>query len=344
MDKTKLAICMEDEEYEARFVKCVMNHYKESYEIHIVDDIEKIAEEQKREFHVIVTGDDSGNTFCDGEAMVRLVLQENAIEHVPDSEDNVFYTEKYQEVYKIMEVLEQAVVQQSSQKIYQVGRTTTQLIGVFSLEKEGMQIPFTALLAEILGDRNRVLVIDLQPFSGFSVELDTEENALGMEDLMTIATTENYTSNRLAASIGHEQKWDYVYPVRNVQCLAEANVELYRKIIEILQKERGYEQVILNFGAVFPGVGELMEDCQQFYVLTERKEESSWREENFLHEMRCRGKEGFLQKFTWMEIQARFVKERSWRQLAKSWLWSELGDQLRERNWMESGNSNGAYM
>lgn len=342
MDKTKLAICIEDEEYEARFVKCVMNHYKESYEIHVFSSINEVVQEQKREFQVIITGDGNELREKTVENYLLFVLQECVVETNPSSKENVFYIEKYQEVYKIMEELEKVVSQRHAQKGGRAGSRQTQLIGVFSLVKESLQMPFTALLAEILGERNRVLVIDIQSFSGFATELEGDEEALGMEDLMAVATTGNYTSNRLAASIGREQKWDFIYPAKNTQCLVEADGTLYQKILEILEKERGYDQVIINFGAVFPGVVEFMTQCQQMYFLTERKEERNWREENFFRELGLQGREDFLQKILWIEEPVLLVKNRTWRQLAKSWLWSELGDKLREINWMENGN--GAYM
>lgn len=340
MDKTKLAICIEDEEYKSRFARCVMHHYKDSYEIHIVDNIQEIEEGGKPE--VIIIGDDTNINLYDWQELIILVLQEDVTEETSVLNERVLYTEKYQEVYKIMEVLKKAVLQQPMQSVYQAGRKETQFIGVFSLQEEEMQMPFTALLADVLGENNRVLVVDVQPFSGFVIELEPKEQTLGMEDLMAVATTEHYTSNRLAASIGHEPKWDYVYPVKNAQCLVEADGMLYQKMVEILVKEWGYEQVIFNLGEVFSGMVEWMELCQQFYILTRRKEERSWREEAFFQEMKCRGKEEFLQKLIWMEVPKPLIKERSWREMASTWLWSELGDRLRELHWVEY--KDGSYM
>lgn len=346
MDKTKIAICIGDAEYETRFVKCVMNHYKDSYEIHVFRDILSIKQKkeeeggQRKKFHIVVTDEKETDSFCNLEETVYLVLQEYAagqkeIQLEKNVQEHVFYTEKYQEVYKIMEVLEQIIAQNSAHKMCYAEDTNTQLIGVFSMEKESMQMPFTALLAEVLGDRNRVLVFDLQPFSGFSTEINVEENALGMEDLMAVAMTEVYTGNRLAASIGHEQKWDYVFPVRNVQCLAEVDVEVYRKMVRILQKERGYQYVILNFGATFSGMLELMEDCRFVYFLTEGKEEYSWREASFFQELRQYKKEEVLHRLIRTEVPVQILKEKTWRNLAKVWLWGELGDHIRELNWVE---------
>lgn len=336
MEKTKLAICMEDEEYRTRFVQCVMNHYKDSFEIHVVNHIQDFTAGQNKEVGVIITGDGKEINQGDFEGTAFLVLQEEVLQEEALSE-NVYYTEKYQEVYKIIENVEKIAKGKNYSVKKRIERREMQQVGIFSLGKEVMQIPFAALLAEILGESSRVLVMDIQPFSGLAMEVETEDS-LGMEDMMSIATTENYTVNRLAASIGHEQKWDFIYPVKNFTCLTEVGAELYHKILDILQKEQSYDYVIINFGAVFPGMVEFMESCHQMYLLTDKKEERNWREKSFLAEMSAHGRVDFLKRICWLEIPMEFVREKSWQQLTKNWLWSELGDKLRELYWMENRN------
>ncbi len=340
MEKTKLAICMEDEEYKQRFVKCVMKHYKELFEIHVVNELCELETENAEEFGVVIIGDDNEKRVDSLKKQVYLVLQEGCEREKRSTNENVHYTEKYQEVYKIMEELQKAV----SDTIYKINkgveRGRIQKIGVFSLAKEAMQIPFAALLAEILGEKDHVLVVDLQPFSGMSAEVETE-GILGMEDLISIASTENYTKKRLLASIGHEEKWEYVYPAKNVSCFSEVGLETYQKMLEILETEQGYTCEIINFGGNFPGIVELMESCQQIYILTEG-EERNYREHTFLEEMRRRGKTAVLQKIIWMEIPKERIRFYSWKQIWKQWLWSSLGDTLRERYWVE--NTDGTDM
>ena len=85
---------------------------------------------------------------------------------------------------------------------------------------------------------------------------------------------------------------------------------------------------------MFAGMLELMESCNQFHMLTERKEEKNYREQAFIKELRCRGKDFLLQKIIWTEIPAEIIREISWEQLFKHWLWGTMGDSLRERYWM----------
>lgn len=333
MAKTKLAVCIEDEEYRNRFVECVMKHYKELFEIHIVNHAQELMADKKDFFDVIIAGDDKEIVPKEiKESALFFLVEEN--QRKDSLEKNIFYTEKYQEVYKIMEEVEKAIAEKMYYRYSQTATADSFQIGVFSLGKESMQIAFAALLAEILGENHKVLVMDIQPYSGLSMEIETED-ILGMEDLMSIATTQNYTENRVAGSIGHEQKWDYIYPVKNVSCLAEADGELYQKILDLIQTKKQYNHVIINFGVVCSGIIEFMEKCQKIYILTEKKEEKNWREINFISEMNLHGKEHLLQNICWVEIPARSIREKSWRQQAKNWLWNELGDFIRKQFWME---------
>ena len=327
MEKMKLGVCIEDEEYQTRFVRCILKHYKASYEVHILED--KCSEEV---FDVIIMDEDSQDARITKETSIVFVLEENShYEHKEESEP-FFYVEKYQEVYKIMEELEKKAAKALIKK--KSGIRDAQVVGICSLDKAGSQMPFTALLAETLGEKQRVLVIDLQPYSGFDTDISSDENSLGIEDMISLSTTGNYTRSRLMASIGHEQKWDYVYPARNMMCLLELDGSIYQNLIEILQKEMEYDWIIVNFGTLFLGNYMLLESCQACYFLSDRKEERSWRERSFVEALHGKKQENFLEKIIWIQVPKEQIRELSWRAWMKNWLWSELGDEVRERNWV----------
>lgn len=332
MEKSKLAICMEDEEYKQRFVNCVMKHYKELFEIHVVNELCELGTNADEKFEAVIIGDDYETDADIFQKQVWVVLKEDNREQ--DAKENVYFAEKYQEVYKIMEVLQKAISGKNGTVHRQTKGKMPLRIGVFSLGKESLQIPFAALLAEIMGEDHHVLVMDLQPFSGLSMEIETE-GVLGMEDLISIASTENYTIHRLFASIGHEQKWEYIYPVKNTICLAEVETDTYKKMLKILELEQGYTCEIINFGAIFPGVFELMESCQQIHILTEKEGEPNYRENTFIKELYRRGKDMLLKKLMWTEIPVQRVRNCSWKQICKQWMWNSLGDSLREIYWVK---------
>ena len=335
MEKVCLVVCMEDEEYQSRFIKCMMNHYKDVYELHVLKDMDYISSMDRKESVIVIVSDrKEAETFA--EESRRVVLLQEDVEESLSENEYVQCTQKYQEVYKIVDKIDILVEKKHKGNMYRKGKKHTRIIGVYSLEKEEMQIPFCVLLAEVMADQRDVLLMDLQPFSGLAMEQEETNVSFGLEDLLTVATTEVYTSNRLKASIGREQNWDYIYPAKNIACLAEAGEEIYQKMLEILFKERDYQYVIVNFGAIFPGVLDFMDQCDGFYFLKARGESFNWRETSFLDEMGRLGKTEFLRKITKIEIPMEFIREKSWRQVAKSWLWGELGDLLRSQIWMEN--------
>ena len=76
MNKTKLAICMKDLEYQKRFVNCFMNHYKHQYELHVFTNLEQLSSVDSLEYAVIITGEyttDELAVFVEkGEIILRL--------------------------------------------------------------------------------------------------------------------------------------------------------------------------------------------------------------------------------------------------------------------------------
>ena len=333
MEKTKLAVCMEDEEYRQRFVRCMIKHYKDLFEIHVVNKVCELHTQENETIRAVIVGDDNDKYLEFSKDYICLVLQEVRKECL-DINENIYYTDKYQEVYKIVKELQKVITKKTDDFSICVRQKELQRIGVFSLSKESMQLPFSVLLAEILGENHEVMFIDLQPFSGFIMDLEME-GSLGMEDLMSIAAREQYTAARLNASIGHEQKWEFIYPAKNASCFSDVGLENYQKLFSLLERELAYTYEIVNFGSMCSGMLELMESCQEIYMLTEKKEERNDRENHFLEEMRYRGKENLLQKIIWMEIPMGFGRTVYWKALVKQWLWSSLGDKIRERYWVE---------
>lgn len=339
MKKEKIVVCIEDEEYQSRFVKCMMNHYKDRYEIYVVDEVTELEILLTDVKNIVIISDRETVAEDLQEKAKVLLLKEDMVEEEPSECEGIQYTSKYQEVYKIVERIEMMSEKTIGKACGKRGKKEVSMIGVFSLEKETMQLPFSVLLAETFGDKGAVLLMDLQPYSGLSMEQSELDTPFGLEDLISIASTELYTSNRLMASIGHEQRWDYIIPAKNASCLTEVDGNVYQKIIRILFSEKGYEYVIVNFGALFSGIYEFMEHCEQFYLLKARGDGCSWREKAFLEELRRQGKEEFLRKIKWIDMPKEGIRENSWNQLAKNWLWSELGDQVREQNWAVNKNA-----
>lgn len=325
MNKPKLAICMKDLEYQARFVNCFMNHYKNMYELHVFTHLDQLKEENPLVYAVIITGEytleDMMNFVERGEIILNLT--EDFVEKKDALVENFICTEKYQEVYKIAELVELL----TADKIHgqdNAPEKSYEIIGVFSLTQEAYQTPFAALLGKAYGEQQKVFVLDLQTYSGFREE---DAFSMGLEDLLSAVTTGNHSKSRILECIRHEADWDYVCPVQNNQCLAEGSKELYDALIALLVQELGYQKIIINFGSAFLGQLDMMEQSQRIYWLCGK--EPGWREEAFSKELARLERGLLLQKLQKIEIPQISNREMSWRALLEKWNWGYMGEYLR---------------
>ena len=216
-----------------------------------------------------------------------------------------------------------------------------EMIAVYSLTQEMYQAPFAALLGKIYGEQQKVLVIDLQGYSGLE-NMEEGMASMGLEDLLSVALTGNYSKSRMLECIRHESNWDYICPAQNNQCLAEGTKEVYEVMIKILVNELGYQVIIINFGTMFLGQLDMMEQCQCLYLLNGKSGEGNWREKIFENELMRLEKEHLQQVIRRVEIPQNPKREITWQPLVEQWTWGRLGELLRQGRKKE--NPYGAVM
>ena len=330
MRKTKLAICFADKEYEKRFVKCFMNHYDKMYEIHIFDSMAELIGQKGEEIPIILL---EGEHACCGFMKEQRVihLTEETIAALP-SHAGIVFIEKHQEVYKIEQIIRQSLREIGiASPTRSNGLKQVKKVGVFSLEYGSAQLPFCGVVAEEYGEQERVLLLDLQMFSGLGLEMVREETErLTIEDLLTAAVTGVYTKNSLSGAIGLEQNWEYVYPPLNIQCLAEATKETYDAMLELLTSEFDYQIVLINFGVVFDGIYEWMDSCEYVFLLVDAGIRKSEREAAFYEELKRQGKEDLYEQLIRIEMPQGIGMKDAWKRQVQKWRWGEIGDQVRK--------------
>ena len=319
---------MKDLEYQNRFVSCFMNHYNRQYELHVFTTLEQLEKIAPMEYAVIITGeysiDEMANYVERGE--ILLALAEDDLKTDEVLPQNFIYTEKYQEVYKIVEMLERLVADKT-QKQGSGGDGRT-YIGVYSMTQGIYQAPFSALLGKICGEKQKVLVLDLQEYSGLN-DMKEEPGVMGLEDLLSMSMTGNYSRGRILECIRHGANWDYVCSSQNVQSLAEGSQELYDTMLQWLVDELEYQKIIINFGTIFMGSLELMEQCQKIYLLEGKEQSGDWREAAFFEEVTRKKKDGLLKKIKKVEIPQVALRDNTWESLVENWSWSYIGEMLR---------------
>ncbi len=342
MNRIKIAICMNEGEYLTRLSGCLMNHYRSCLEIHIFTELEQIGLIASEEYQGFLISD--------------FDLEEHALKEIP--KDKIIYLgdikqkesmevvpvilDRYEEVPSIVDAI--GILVGDKESFLKTGDDKVshcKLFGVYSLNAAQLQLPFVIMLGNILAEKQRVLVVDLQENSGLS-QLGETENQIytenteigsevlsGMEDVMSMADSKKYTKARLISAIRHYRQWDYIYPVRNSECICEGNYNLYKSMLQIIEQEMRYDVVIINFGVRFQGFFRLISDCKECYFLGEGNKRT-WREKSFYEELHKREDEISSNVFVRMEMSTASGVSFSAERLADQWLWNEQGDLLRK--------------
>lgn len=324
MKKIRLGIYIEDGDYCERLTCYFMNHYKDQLEIHMYTELDQLDEIGESEIDIMLSEEIS--EWKNKQIPLVQLADEPPIEN---AEEGIYFVEKYQEVSKIIDEILKHVggeVQDLTTKGSLAG--DAKIYAVYSLAENQYQLPFAMTLASIFGDLKKVLLIDLQENSGLSKNLAQNEEH-NLDELLVMAESGRYSTNRINSCIGHFQKMDYVYPIANSECLCEISTVICNNLIQMFCKELDYDVVILNMGTRFRGFFDMLEKCEDVFLVQRRSAVSQWREYEFTQELMERGHQGVVERIKIIEPPIVTFPVSSCDKLVEQWKWNEFGDVIR---------------
>lgn len=336
MQKRKIAICIEDDEYSKRFTGCIMNHYKNMLEFHIFTGCDQLIAKSVGSLDGVIMSDcvSSSEELEEISQKLRipiiyLIDFEEELCRLQEKRGAVYIVEKYQEVNRIMdEVLSH--IGNEIRDVQECGQIhlKTRVVAVYSLAENEFQLPFAMTLGSIICEKERVLVLDLQENSGMTQLLKTEEGQ-GLEELVIMAENGRCSYGRINSCIGHMDGIDYVFPMVNSESLCDLNASICLKLINMLCQELDYEVILLNLGARFQGFYELLNRCDEIYLMQKRGGLCQWREIEFMSELSNRGYRQMIDRIERIEIPIMSNPIISCERLIEQWRWNEFGDLIR---------------
>lgn len=326
MKRVRLGLCIGDWEYGDRFASCLMNHYRDQLELHMFSQKEALQDAWKNLDAVILADhlDGESITGCEIPQIYLFDGDENVDKYV---EKGVLLVDKYQEVNKIVD----EILKQIGEEIKNVSgsvKRKMQVLAVYSLAENELQLPFAVTLSSILSENEKVLLLDLQENSGLSQLLE-ESYPSGLEELLVMAESGKYSKSRMVSCIGRLDRADVVYPLGNTECLCEVKNVTYQKLFQILSQEMNYTTIVLNLGSRFMGFFELLGSCQEIFLMKSRGGLGQWREKEFLAEIQKRGEERLSENLREIQLPLVATPMVSCERLVEQWKWNEFGDSIR---------------
>ena len=335
MSKKELAICIGDEEYQNRFTNCLINHFKNQFRISMFTSIEELEHTKKSAYDIILLGDyDWEWAKAFSEEGCKVVFLGSEVLGITREFPNVFQTDKYQPVHKIVDNMFQLIGREEKCLSEKVSKKMEKW-GIYALSNTQLQIPFAMTLGAIQREKGSVLLLDLQENSGL-MALEDGVQPSGLEELLALAETGIYTKGRIVSAIGHLEYCDYVYPAKNSQCITEADAKMYEKVFRILEEEMDYDKMIINFGSRFQGFFELLDKCESICFLKQDSLLEQMREQEFFEEMTQKGYENCVEKCKKISLSDRGYAHLNCSQLIRLWQWGDMGDLLRKEMALET--------
>lgn len=144
---------------------------------------------------------------------------------------------------------------------------TSEMIGIYSPVHHESQMLFAVTLAQILGESQKALYVNLTEYSG----LDEMERTDEWEDAGDLIYGMMQTKRDFLAGLHRVRRscrnFDYIPPAANPEHLPEITKPLWEQLFMSLKNCSGYDVVILDFGIIFPGFAEMLPLFGSFYCL-----------------------------------------------------------------------------
>lgn len=344
MRKIKLAVCIMDEIYKERLTFALLKYYRNEIELHVFSEMDKLLADNAEQMDAVL---------CDVKEEILekigpkldepvLVLQENARESdmgeksLIEREGTLRFIDKYQNINGIVD----SILKEIGTEICKLAKEeestgNTEFMGIYSLAENEYQLPFVVTLASIIGEKSKVLILDMQENSGLS-KLAKEKPNYGLEEILAMAESGHYATGRIRSAIAHMDKADFVYPAENTECICEMGVRTYQKLLSMLKKELDYDVILINFGSRFVGFFDILNECKTVYLMARSSGLCQWREHEFAEELDRRGYQSLRQRIRKVELPAIHGPVTTCERLVEQWKWNEFGDSIRQMMPMEA--------
>lgn len=252
-----------------------------------------------------------------------------------DGEERVNCLDKYMDVSTMMNEI-MAQIGKEVVEIRDFGEVSykTRICGIYGLCENEYQLPFVLTLGEILAEKEKVLVLDLQENSGF-MESANYEICLSLEDLLLMARDGGISVEQMHSAIGKRGVIDFIYPLKNTEILSEIEKGTLFLLLENIKEQLDYSVILINFGSRFQGFFEMLNQCNQIYMMQKTGGLAQWREYEFMEELSRRGYQSIEKKLKRVEIPLFTDQIQSCEGLVDTWRWSEFGEYIRKLSFRE---------
>lgn len=262
MGARRFAICDSDREYLRMLQAYLQKKNPADYEILIFDTVDKaLTASRETVFEILLVGEKIYDTnVIKINATKVFILQEDGLSGITQYS----MITKYQSMEKLIaQVLEEFALDDSFNSVGRCGKNRTSLFSFYAPDRHKGQSAAAFGAAQVLADMgNKVLYINLLPFSGFEELLQTSYVS-DVTDFMYFVL--NHSDKLLYKLNGMKQcvhGVDYLPPVLDYADLLHIREEDWERAMNTLLYSSDYTHIVMD----------LSETCQGFYHILGRSD------------------------------------------------------------------------
>lgn len=269
----KLAILTRDVVFGHTLAEYILNsHVLKFRVVAFFDEADYLLFKDCNHVDVLLLGEELSGDLCVGsEERVFILTEENK----PDKE-SVF---KYQSL--------EITVKELAFKLYAAGEEMMpenhkfSIVSVMSGSGGSGVSTFACMLAGVMGRKQEVLLVSLDPFISIPPDMEKGDGDLG-ELIYSLRTGVENNFSKLTDCIRHSRDFDYVSGVLSFEDLGYFGREEMRNFLAWLSGDGRYKTVIFDMGILPPCSGVILEKSALIYMIGEKKPEAGSQLERIL--------------------------------------------------------------
>ena len=266
MKKSIFAVCDLEASYARNLAEYMNERRHAPFEVQAftnLDSLEDFASQNHIELLLIST-----NAMCDRVKQMdveRIIILSEG-ETMADIGENPFVY-KYQPSYQLIAEVMGYYAETGPQVMPEpLSLSATELIGVYSPLGRLGKTAFALTLGEILGEKKKVLYLNLENFNGFETLFDQNYSA-DISDLLYFARqNEGNLIYRLSGMIRSLGRLDYIPPAFSPGDLRDVGHEEWISLFSRMEAWGDYEVIILDLGSQIEDVFQILKRCGRVYM------------------------------------------------------------------------------
>ena len=264
MKRSNLVICEPNEQYAALFLSYVNEHNPTGFDIHIFTDellLEKYMKETKVD--VLLVAEEVTKDELNKQAEVVIYLSEGAVAEKNDVKHVIY---KFQSAEQILRQVCKICLQEKNVKMNLdfERKEKCKQIGIFSPKGGSGKTTLAMTLAQILGNQEKVLVVNLEAFSG---NYSWQQEGYGISNLMYLMKQERDDYQmQVQSAVYRVGNFDYLSGVSHYLDLQQMKKEDMECFLNCLQKYTHYDVIIYDMSFVNESLWGTLERCDYIFM------------------------------------------------------------------------------